>query len=47
MKTEKKSNKRKQIGENNIHHENADNIYTKASLMHHVNEFCLRNERKL
>lgn len=43
----KKSNKRKQIEENNIHHENADNIYTKASLMHHVNEFCLRNERKL
>lgn len=43
----KKSNKRKQLGENNIHHENADNIYTKASLMHHVNELCLRNERKL
>lgn len=43
----KKSNTRKQLEENNIHHENADNIYTKASLMHHVNEFCLRNERKL
>lgn len=43
----KNSDKRKQIEENNIHHENADNIYTKASLMHHVNEFCLRNERKL
>lgn len=43
----KNSDKRKQIEENNIHHENADNIYTKASLMHHVNELCLRNERKL
>lgn len=43
----KNSDKRKQIEENNIHHENVDNIYTKASLMHHANEFCLRNERKL